>query len=188
MPAVETINGQAIVLHVKHKDKRDQAVEGLPFSVCPFEYSMAQPAAALLRWRTTAWTPIKDIQIRVVATGRKWSPTSVAGNLDWLPFPDPFTNGSVWEKVGFIHLLTKISGGSPVLAFACSQPLRTENPNTYGALFRAISDATSTPIRPKNRKEIAGAIAPRNSLTSPWALIEQVLTVRFADEPGNIHR
>jgi len=42
MPAVENINGQAIVLHVKHKDKRDpKQWKGFKFGV-PFDYSMAQ--------------------------------------------------------------------------------------------------------------------------------------------------
>ncbi|MDX1696447.1 MAG: CmpA/NrtA family ABC transporter substrate-binding protein, partial [Ketobacteraceae bacterium] len=40
MPAVENINGQAIVLHNKHKDKRDpKKWKGFKFGV-PFDYSM----------------------------------------------------------------------------------------------------------------------------------------------------
>ena len=40
MPAVENINGQAIVLAMKHKDKQDpRKWKGFTFGV-PFEYSM----------------------------------------------------------------------------------------------------------------------------------------------------
>ena len=40
MPAVENINGQAITLAVKHKDKRDpKSWKGMKFAV-PFDYSM----------------------------------------------------------------------------------------------------------------------------------------------------
>ena len=40
MPAVENINGQAITLHNKHKDKQDPKMwKGFKFAV-PFEYSM----------------------------------------------------------------------------------------------------------------------------------------------------
>jgi hypothetical protein len=40
MPAVENINGQAITLHIKHKDKRDpKQWNGFKFAV-PFDYSM----------------------------------------------------------------------------------------------------------------------------------------------------
>ena len=82
-----------------------------------------------------------------------------AGNLDGYLSPDPFNQRAVWEKVGFIHTLTKdIWEGHPCCAFACSQEFATTNPNTYGALLRAIIDATHYSANPENRKEIASAI------------------------------
>ena len=65
MPAVENINGQAIVLHMKHKDKRDpKDWKGFKFGV-PFDYSMHN---FLLRYYVAEHgiDPDKDIQIRVV--------------------------------------------------------------------------------------------------------------------------
>ncbi len=48
MPAVENINGQAIVLHVDHKDKRDpKQWQGFKFGV-PFEYFMHNLAGLIL--------------------------------------------------------------------------------------------------------------------------------------------
>tara|TARA_R110000782_G_scaffold35884_4_gene85673 strand:+ start:884 stop:2308 length:1425 start_codon:yes stop_codon:yes gene_type:complete len=185
MPAVENINGQAIVLHVKHKDKRDpKDWKGFRFGV-PFEYSMHN---LLLRYYVAehGLDPDKDIQIRVVPPPEMVANLS-AGNLDGYLSPDPFNQRAVWENVGFIHLLTKdIWEGHPCCAFACSQRFATENPNTYGALFRAIVDATHYSHQAENRKEIAAAIAPRNYLNQPVGVIEQVLTGRFADGLGNI--
>src|SRR6185436_16490929 len=45
--SIQNTNGQAITLHVKHKDKRDpKSWKGFKFAV-PFEYSMQLPAALL---------------------------------------------------------------------------------------------------------------------------------------------
>ncbi|MEL6264277.1 MAG: CmpA/NrtA family ABC transporter substrate-binding protein, partial [Pseudomonadota bacterium] len=65
MPAVENINGQAIVLHNDHKDKNDPKMwKGFKFGV-PFEYSMHN---FLLRYYVAeaGLDPDIDIQIRVV--------------------------------------------------------------------------------------------------------------------------
>ena len=185
MPAVENINGQAIVLHVDHKDKRDpKQWKGFKFGV-PFEYSMHN---FLLRYYVAehGLDPDKDIQIRVVPPPEMVANLR-AGNLDGYLSPDPFNQRAVWEKVGFIHTLTKdIWEGHPCCAFACSQEFATQNPNTYGALLRAIIDATHFSAKPENRNEISEAIAPKNYLNQPAPVIKQVLTGRYADGLGNI--
>lgn len=185
MPAVENINGQAIVLHNKHKDKRDpRQWKGFKFGV-PFEYSMHN---FLLRYYVAEHgiDPDTDIQIRVVPP-----PEMVANlraeNLDGFLSPDPFNQRAVWEKVGFIHILTKdIWDGHPCCAFACSKEFAETMPNTYGALLKAIVDATHYASKPENRKEIAAAIAPANYLNQPVPVVEQVLTGRYADGLGNV--
>ena len=63
MPAVENINGQAITLAMKHKDKRDpKSWKGMKFAV-PFDYSMHN---YLLRYYVAehGLDPDQDIQIR----------------------------------------------------------------------------------------------------------------------------
>ncbi|MBD3669842.1 MAG: ABC transporter substrate-binding protein [Gammaproteobacteria bacterium] len=185
MPAVENINGQAITLHNKHKDKRDPSQwKGFKFGV-PFEYSMHN---FLLRYYVAehGLDPDKDIQIRVVPP-----PEMVAnlrgGNLDGYLSPDPFNQRAVWEKVGFIHMLTKdIWDGHPCCAFATSAEFAQQNPNTYGALFKSIVDATHFSSKHENRKDIAKAISPKNYLNQPVPVLEQVLTGRYADGLGNI--
>ncbi|AFK52160.1 CmpA/NrtA family ABC transporter substrate-binding protein [Tistrella mobilis] len=185
MPAVENINGQAIVLHVDHKDKRDpRDWKGFRFGV-PFEYSMHN---FLLRYYVAehGLDPDKDIQIRVVPPPEMVANLR-AGNLDGYLSPDPFNQRAVWEKVGFIHLLTKdIWEGHPCCAFACSKAFAEEMPNTYGALVMALLEATSYAADPANRKEISAAIAPANYLNQPVPVIEQVLTGRFADGLGQV--
>jgi nitrate/nitrite transport system substrate-binding protein len=185
MPAVENINGQAIVLHVDHKDKRDpKQWKGFKFGV-PFEYSMHN---FLLRYYVAehGLDPDKDIQIRVVPPPEMVANLR-AGNLDGYLSPDPFNQRAIWEKVGFIHILTKdIWEGHPCCAFACSKQFAMENPNTYGALLKSIIDATQYSSDPKNRKEISTAIAPKNYLNQPVPVIQQVLTGRYADGLGSV--
>lgn len=185
MPAVENINGQAIVLHVKHKDKRDpKQWKGFRFGV-PFDYSMHN---FLLRYYVAEFgiDPDQDIQIRVVPPPEMVANLR-AGNLDGYLSPDPFNQRAVWEKVGFIHTLTKdIWEGHPCCAFACSEAFIQELPNTYWALLRAIVDATQYSRAHENRREISEAIAPRNYLNQPVPVIQQVLTGRYADGLGNV--
>ncbi len=152
MPTVENINGQAIVLHNDHKDKRDpKQWKGFKFGV-PFEYSMHN---FLLRYYVAEFglDPDKDIQIRVVPPPEMVANLR-AGNLDGYLSPDPFNQRAVWEKVGFIHMLTKdIWEGHPCCAFACSKEFATENPNTYGALLRSIVDATEYSAKPETGRK-----------------------------------
>jgi len=184
MPAVENINGQAIVLHNKHLDKRDpKQWKGFKFGV-PFDYSMHN---FLLRYYVAEHgiDPDQDIQIRVVPPPEMVANLR-AGNLDGYLSPDPFNQRAVYEKVGFIHILTKeIWQGHPCCAFACSQKLATEMHNTYGALFKAIVDATHYSANPANREQIATAIAPTNYLNQPEVVIKQVLTGRYVDGVEN---
>lgn len=187
MPAVENINGQAIVLHNKHKDKRDPKMwKGFKFGV-PFEYSMHN---FLLRYYVAEFglDPDQDIQIRVVPPPEMVANLR-AGNLDGYLSPDPFNQRAVWEKIGFLHTLTKdIWEGHPCCAFACSKEFAVTNPNTYSALLKSIIDATQFSSDPANRKDIAKAIAPKNYLNQPIPVIEQVLTGTYADGLGEVKR
>jgi nitrate/nitrite transport system substrate-binding protein len=185
MPAVENINGQAITLAIKHKDKRDpKSWKGFKFAV-PFDYSMHN---YLLRYYVAEHgiDPDKDIQIRSVPP-----PEMVANlradNIDGFLAPDPVNQRAVYDGVGFIHILSKdIWEGHPCCAFAASKEFVTSMPNTYHALLKAIIDATAIARAPQNRKQIAEAIAPANYLNQPVTVVEQVLTGTFADGLGNV--
>jgi nitrate/nitrite transport system substrate-binding protein len=187
MPAVENINGQAITLAIKHKDKRDpKSWKGFKFAV-PFDYSMHN---YLLRYYLAehGLDPDRDVQIRSVPP-----PEMVANlradNIDGFLAPDPVNQRAVYDGVGFIHVLSKeIWDGHPCCAFAASREFVTKLPNTYRALLKSIMEATAFAAKAENRKQIAEAIAPANYLNQPVTVIEQVLTGTFADGLGNVRK
>jgi nitrate/nitrite transport system substrate-binding protein len=185
MPAVENINGQAITLHLKHKDvKGPQDMKGFRFCV-PFDYSMHN---YLLRYYLAegGLHPDKDVQIRVVPPPEMVANLK-AGNVDGYLAPDPFNQRAVYENAGFIFMLSKdIWAGHPCCAFAISHEFARTYPNTFLALFKAIVDATHFASKAENRKAIAEAIAPKNYLNQPVTVLEQVLTGKYADGLGNI--
>jgi len=185
MPAVENINGQAITLANKHKDKRDpKQWKGFRFAV-PFDYSIHN---FLLRYLVAehGLDPDRDIQIRVLPPPEMVANLR-AGNVDGYLAPDPFNQRAVWDNVGFIHMLTKdLWDGHPCCAFATSRKFAEDNPNTFGAMFKSILQATEYAAKHENRMEIAAAISPRNYLNQPVEVVQQVLTGRYADGLGNI--
>jgi nitrate/nitrite transport system substrate-binding protein len=187
MPAVENINGQAITLAMKHKDKRDpKQWKGFKFAV-PFDFSMHN---YLLRYyiAEAGLDPDTDVQIRSVPP-----PEMVANlradNIDGFLGPDPFNQRAVFDGVGFIHILSKeLWDGHPCCAFAASREFVTTMPNTYAALLKAIIDATAHAAKADNRKDIAKAIAPANYLNQPETVLEQILTGTYADGLGGIKK
>jgi nitrate/nitrite transport system substrate-binding protein len=187
MPAVENINGQAITLAMKHKDRRDpKSWKGFKLAV-PFDYSMHN---YLLRYYLAEHgvDPDTDVQIRAVPP-----PEMVANlradNIDGFLAPDPVNQRAVYDGVGFIHILSKeIWDGHPCCAFAASEEFVKTMPNTYQALLKAIIEATAYATKAENRKEIAEAIAPANYLNQPVTVVEQVLTGTFADGLGKVQK
>lgn len=182
---IQNINGQAITLHVKHKDKRDpKQWKGFKFAV-PFDYSMHN---FLLRYYLSehGLDPDKDIQIRVVPPPEMVANLR-AGNLDGYLGPDPFNQRAVYDEIGFIHILSKeLWDGHPCCAFGVSDQFIKENPNTFAALYRAVLAAARMARDPKNRSLIAKVISPANYLNQPETVVEQVLTGKFADGLGNV--
>jgi nitrate/nitrite transport system substrate-binding protein len=186
-PAVENINGQAITLALKHRDRRDpKQWKGFKFAV-PFDFSIHN---YLLRYLVAeaGLDPDTDIQIRAVPP-----PEMVANlradNIDGFLAPDPVNQRAVYDGVGFIHMLSKdLWDGHPCCVFAASREFVTTMPNTYQALLKAIIDATAYARKPENRRQIAAAIAPPNYLNQPLTVVEQVLTGTFADGLGNVRK
>jgi len=182
---IQNVNGQAITLHVKHKDKRDpKQWKGFKFAV-PFEYSMHN---FLLRYYVAehGLDPDKDIQIRVVPPPEMVANLR-AGNLDGYLGPDPFNQRAVFDEVGFIHILSKeIWDGHPCCSFGVPTQFVKENPNTFAALYRAVLTAAAMANDPKNRPIMAEVLSPANYLNQPKTVLEQVLTGKFADGLGSV--
>ena len=187
IPAIENINGQAIVLGLKHKDRRDPKTwKGMRFGI-PFDFSMHN---YLLRYylAEAGLDPDSDVSLRVIPP-----PEMVANlradNIDGFLGPDPVNQRAVYDGIAFIHILSRdIWDGHPCCSFSVSRQFITENPNTFLALSKAIIDATGYANKAENRKEIADAIAPANYLNQPPVVVEQALTGVYADGLGNIVR
>ena len=187
VPAIENVNGQGITLAMKHKDNRDpKNWKGMKFAI-PFDYSNHN---YLLRYYLAEHgiDPDTDVQLRVVPP-----PEMVANlradNIDGFLAPDNICQRAIYDGVGFMHILSKeIWDGHPCCAFAASREFITGMPNSYGALLRAIVEATAYAAKAENRKAIAEAIAPANYLNAPPIVLEQVLTGTYADGLGGIKR
>ena len=187
VPAIENINGQAITLAMKHKDKRNpKDWKGFRLAI-PFDYSMHN---YLLRYylAENGIDPDTDVQLRSVPP-----PEMVANlradNIDGFLAPDNIAQRAVYDGVGFIHMLSKeIWDGHPCCSFSASRAFIAESPNSYAALLRAILDATAYASKAENRKEIAEAIAPANYLNAPVTVLEQVLTGTYADGLGGVKK
>ena len=185
LASIENINGQAITVAMKHKDKVKGPADFKGFKMgVPFPYSMHN---LLLRYylATGGLDPDKDVQISPVPP-----PDSVAkmtaGELDAMLMPDPFNQRAVYEKVGFIHMLTKdLWDGHPCCAFAASQSWIDANPNTFRAVNKSIIDAAAYANDPANRSKVAAAMIERKYLNQPLPVVEAVLTGKFEDGLGN---
>ncbi|MET0518015.1 MAG: CmpA/NrtA family ABC transporter substrate-binding protein [Burkholderiaceae bacterium] len=182
---IQNINGQAITLHLKHKDRRDpRSWKGMKFAV-PFEYSMHN---FLLRYYLAehGLNPDTDVQIRVTPPPEMVANLR-AGNIDGFLGPDPFNQRAVYDEVGFIHLLSKeIWDGHPCCAFGVSAEFIAQNPNTFAALYRAVLSASQMARDPKNRELIAKVISPTAYLNQPETVVAQVLTGKYADGLGGV--
>ncbi len=181
---IQNNNGQAITLHLKHKDKREPAKwKGMTFGV-PFQFSMHN---FLLRYFVAEHgiNPETDIKIINVPP-----PEMVAklkdGSIDGFLGPDPFNQRAVFDGVGFIHTLSKdIWDGHPCCAFGAGEDFIKQFPNTYAALFRAIINSSLVASISTDRTEIAKAIAPAKYLNQPLEVLTQILTGKYPDGLGN---
>ncbi|HMP09822.1 CmpA/NrtA family ABC transporter substrate-binding protein [Hydrogenophaga sp.] len=182
---VQNINGQAIVLALKHKDNRDpKNWKGFKFGI-PFDYSIHN---FLLRYYLAEHgiNPDTDVQLRVIAPPEMVANLR-AGNIDGFLGPDPFNQRAIFEEVGFIHVLTKdLWNGHPCCAFGTTTEFIQNHPNTFAALYRAVLTAAAMARQPRNRELIAKVISPAQYLNQPEVVVRQVLTGRYADGLGGI--
>jgi len=182
---IQNINGQAIVLANKHKNNRDpKNWKGFKFAI-PFEFSMHN---FLLRYYLAEHgiNPDTDVQLRVVPPPEMVANLR-AGNIDGFLGPDPMNQRAVYDEIGFIHILSReIWDGHPCCSFAIPSEFIQQNPNSFAALYRAILKSAAMARDPKNRPIMAEVLAPANYLNQPKAVIEQVLTGKFADGLGNV--
>ncbi|MES2719166.1 MAG: CmpA/NrtA family ABC transporter substrate-binding protein [Pseudomonadota bacterium] len=182
---IQNINGQAIVLANKHKNNRDpKNWKGFKFAI-PFDHSIHN---YLLRYYLAEHgiNPDTDVQLRVTPPPEMVANLR-AGNIDGFLGPDPFNQRAVYDELGFIHILSReIWDGHPCCAFGVPEAFIQQNPNTFAALFRSVLTAAAMAREAKNRELIAKVIAPAQYLNQPEAVLNQVLTGKFADGLGNV--
>jgi nitrate/nitrite transport system substrate-binding protein len=137
IPAIENINGQAITLHMKHKDKRDpKQWKGMKFAM-PFDYSMHN---LLLRYYLAEHgvDPDKDVQLRVMPP-----PDMVAnlraGGIDGFSGRSRSTSARCSTASASSTPCPARSGTASLLRLRCYRKFKQGNPNTFAALFRAIA-------------------------------------------------
>lgn len=182
---IQNINGQAIVLALKHKANRDpKNWKGFRFAI-PFEYSMHN---FLLRYYLAehGLDPDRDVQLRVTPPAEMIANLR-AGNIDGFFGPEPFNQRAVYDQVGFIHVLSKdLWDGHPCCSFGVSEAFIQQNPNTFAALYRAILNAAAMAQDKTQLPTIAKAIATPNYLNQPETVILQALSGRYADGLGAV--
>jgi nitrate/nitrite transport system substrate-binding protein len=184
---IQNVNGQAIVMALKHKDNRDpRNWKGFKFAI-PFDFSMHN---FLLRYYLAAHgiDPDRDVQLRVTPPAEMIANLR-AGNIDGFLGPDPFNQRAVFDEVGFIHILTKdIWAGHPCCSFGMSEAFVQQNPNTFAALYRANLKAAAFASARENRPALAKMLSSPAYLNQRELVIWQVLTGTFADGLGHVHR
>jgi nitrate/nitrite transport system substrate-binding protein len=183
--SVQNVNGNAITLHLKHKERRNpKDWKGFKFGI-PHEQSMH---AMLLRYylAENGLDPDRDVELRVFPP-----PDSVAnmasGNLDGMLFAEPWGQRAVFENIGFLHLLTRdIFEDHPCCVLSVTDKFIKESPNSYGAMYRSVVRATEFADKAENRKKVAELLAPPAYLNQPLTVLEQVMTGHYADGLGSI--
>ncbi|UXZ04045.1 CmpA/NrtA family ABC transporter substrate-binding protein [Moraxella nasicaprae] len=182
---IQNINGQALVMALKHKDNRNPANwRGMTFAI-PFEHSMHN---YLLRYFLAehGLDPDKDVKLRLT-TPPDMIANLRAGNIDGFFGPEPFNQRAVWDKAGYIHTLSRdIWNGHPCCSFGTSAAFIRQNPNSFLAMYRAILKANVMANNPEMKKQFSKILSPANYLNQPELVIRQSLTGRFADGIGKV--
>ncbi len=181
--AIENLNGNALTLHVKHKQvKAAKDLKGLILAV-PDDFSMPN---FLLRYYLAeeGLDPDKDVVIRIIP------PTHMvlylrSERIDGFFSPDPFNQRAVFDGSGFIFKLSKeIWPGHPCCAFSMSKNISWEMPNSFKAVLNATVESILFVQKKENRKEVAKLISGKQFLNQPSEVVEQVLTGHFPDGLG----
>jgi nitrate/nitrite transport system substrate-binding protein len=178
-------NGNSLVLAMKHRDNRDpKNWKGMTFAV-PFDQS--HQALQLRNYLAAhGLDPDNDVKYRVVPPTEYVSNLRV-GSIDGFFGGEPGGQRAVFEGAGFIHLISReIWDGHPCCAVAAAEGWITQNPNTFMAFYRAIVAASLHVSDPRNRAGMAKVLAQPQYLNAPEAVIDQVITGRYADGLGTI--
>jgi nitrate/nitrite transport system substrate-binding protein len=178
-------NGNSLVLAMKHRDNRDpKNWKGMTFAI-PFDQS--HQALQLRNYLAAhGLDPDNDVKYRVVPPTEYVSNLRV-GSIDGFFGGEPGGQRAVFEGAGFIHLISReIWDGHPCCAVAAAESWITQHPNTFMAFYRAIVAASLHVSDARNRVGMAKVLAQPQYLNAPEAVIDPVITGRYADGLGTI--
>ena len=182
---MDNVNGSAITLAMRHKDRRDpKQWKGFRLAI-PFDYSIHN---FLLREYLAAHglDPDRDVQLRVMAPPDMLA-NLAGGNLDGFIVAEPFNQRAVYEGIGFIQTLSvDLWRGHPCCTFAMEAGFARKQPNTYAALVRAMLRSATYLNTPANRDSVVDILAQPKYLNQPKIVVKQVLTGTYADGLGQV--
>ena len=178
-------NGNSLVLANKHIDNRDPSRwKGMRFAI-PFELSH-QTLQLRYYLAKAGLDPDRDVSYRVVPPSEYVSNLRT-DNIDGFFGGEPGGQRAVFERAGFIHLISKdIWPGHPCCSLTATDSWIAAHPNTMMAFFRAAIEAGLYASDPANRTGMAKTLAQPGYLNQPETVIDQVITGRFADGLGKV--
>jgi nitrate/nitrite transport system substrate-binding protein len=178
-------NGNSLVLANKHVNNRDpKNWKGFRFAV-PFELSH-QTLQLRYYLARAGLDPDRDVSYRVVPPSEYVSNLRT-DNIDGFFGGEPGGQRAVYERAGFIHLISKeIWPGHPCCSITATDAWIDAHPNTFMAFFRAAIEAGVYASEPANRTGMAKIVAQPGYLNQPETVIEQVIGGRFADGLGHV--
>ncbi|RLB56901.1 MAG: hypothetical protein DRI90_18365 [Deltaproteobacteria bacterium] len=190
LAAILNVNGQALTLAKKHLGiAHVQDMKGMTFGV-PYRFSMHYYLLCHYLAQHGV-NPLKDVTVLEVAP-----PDMPAyleqGWVDAILGPEPFNQIPVTLGTGFIQVLSKeIWEGHPCCCFAITRSFAEQNPNTYRALLRSISEAELAlhVADGDERKAFARSLSrPEYLNLEDTHSVEQVLSGEFPDGKGGYQR
>ncbi|MCK5344730.1 MAG: ABC transporter substrate-binding protein, partial [Candidatus Heimdallarchaeota archaeon] len=186
LATVQNVNGQALTLATEHIGiKNVLDMKGFTFGV-PYRFSMHYYLLCYFL-ASNGLNPLKDVSIIEVAP-----PTMPfylkKGRVDGIFAPEPFNQIPVYQKIGFIYILSKdIWPGHPCCSFATTQKFIDIYPNTYRIMLKSVIEAELMLHEAdiEQRKTIAKEIsAPPYLNQNDYIPVAQALSGDFPDGKG----
>lgn len=184
LASIENINGSAITVAIKHREKVKSIKDFKGFRIAvPFIHSMHN---LLLRYylATEKIHPDRDVEVVVIPPPNMLNRLR-SGDIDAMVAPEPFNQMAINRGVGFIHILTReLWPGHPCCSFATSQQWIENHPNTFRAVNKAIIEGSYYASQSHNRREVARRLADSQYLDVPEDALRQVMVGQFVDRLG----
>ncbi len=186
LASIQNINGNAITVAMKHRDKVKNPEDFKGFTIAiPFEYSIPN---LLLRYYLAAGKvhPDRDVNLIVLPPGAMLERLET-GEIDAMIVGEPYNQLAVSQGVGFLHLLTRdLWLGHPCCSFTASQTWIDQHPSTFRAVNKAMIEASNYVRLDRNRREAARILANSEYFNFSEEVMQTVLSGQFVDGLGNI--